>query len=97
LKVQSFVTTAKEILEEFEKQTGSKFDVKYTPKDELRHTEQKLWDEGKPLATNFTLRRIWADGRTLYEKTDNENLGVKDEDLEPLSVVVGRAIRGEGY
>lgn len=97
LKVQSFVTTAKAILAEFEKQTGSKFDVKYTSKEELRATEQKLWGEGNPSATTFTLRRIWADGKTLYEKTDNESLGVKTDDLEPLSVVIGRTVRGEGY
>lgn len=97
LKVQSFVTTAKEILAEFEKQTGAKFDAKYTSKDELRQTEQKLWGEGNPSATLFTLRRIWSDGKTLYEKTDNESLGVKPEDLEPLSAVVGRAVSGEGY
>lgn len=97
LKVQSFVTTAKDILVEFEKQTGSKFDVQYTSKEELRQTELKLWGEGNPSATLFTLRRIWSDGKTLYAKTDNESLGVKPEALESLSVVVGRAVRGEGF
>ncbi|KAK9793659.1 hypothetical protein AB5N19_04131 [Seiridium cardinale] len=97
LKVQSFVVTAKDILTEFEKQTGSKFDVKFTSKEELRENEQKFWGEGNPSATLFTLRRIWSDGKTLYEKTDNESLGVKPEDLEPLSAVVGRAVRGEGF
>ncbi|ETS80971.1 hypothetical protein PFICI_05973 [Pestalotiopsis fici W106-1] len=97
LKVQSFVTTAKDILAEFEGQTGQKFDVKYTSKEELRQAEQKLWSEGNPSAATFTLRRIWADGKTLYNKTDNESLGVKVDDLEPLSVVVARAVSGEGY
>ncbi|KAH6656149.1 hypothetical protein BKA67DRAFT_516563 [Truncatella angustata] len=97
LKVQSFVVTAKEVLAEFEKQTGSKFDVKYTSKDGLKQTEQKLWAEGNPSATLYTLRRIWSDGKTLYTKTDNESLGVKPDDLEPLSAVVGRAVRGEGF
>ncbi|KAI0134021.1 NmrA-like family protein [Xylariales sp. AK1849] len=97
LKVQSFVTTPKEILAEFEKQTGSKFEVKYTSKDELAKTEQKLWDEGSPFATLFALRRIWSNGKTLYEKTDNESLGLKPEDMEPLSVVVRRAVKEEGW
>lgn len=97
LKVQSFVTTPKELLAEFEKQTGAKFDVKYTAKDQLREAEQKSWQEGNPSAALFTLRRIWAEGRTLYEKTDNETLGVSPSDLETVSDVVGRAVRGEGY
>ncbi|KAF3023772.1 hypothetical protein G7054_g10128 [Neopestalotiopsis clavispora] len=97
LKVQSFVTTAQAILSEFESQTGHKFEVNYTSKQELRETEEKLWSEGNPSATLFTLRRIWADGKTLYSKTNNESLGVKVEDLEPLSAVVGRAVRGEGF
>ncbi|KAI1874355.1 uncharacterized protein JN550_002934 [Neoarthrinium moseri] len=97
LRVQSFVRTQSDILAEFEKQTASKFEVKYTSKAELRETEKRLWDEGNPLATGFTLRRIWSDGKTLYEKTDNERLGVKPDDLEPLSAVVERAVMGKGY
>jgi hypothetical protein len=97
LKVQSFVTTPKDILAEFEKQTGSKFDVKYVPKEELRQKEQKAWDEGQPAATGYTLRRIWSDGKTIYEKTDNESLGVKPEDMETLSAIVERAVKGEQY
>jgi hypothetical protein len=97
LKVQSLVTSPKEILAEFERQTGSKFQVKYTPKDELRQSEQKAWAEGNPAAATFTLRRIWSDGKTLYAKTDNESLGLKPEDMEPLSVVIERAVKGEGY
>lgn len=97
LKVQSFVTTANEILAEFEKQTGSKFDVQYTPKDKLRELELKLWAEGNPVATGFTLRRIWADGRTLYAKTDNESLGLQQKDMETLSAVVKRAVDGDAY
>lgn len=97
LKVQSFVTTANEILQEFEKQAGSKFSVKYTSKEQLRAIEQKLWGEGNPSATLFTLRRIWADGKTLYEKTDNDSLGVEPHDLESLSTVVGRAVEGKGF
>lgn len=95
--MQSFVTTPQELLAEFEKQAGAKFDVKYTPKDQLREAEQKSWQEGNPSAALFTLRRIWSEGKTLYEKTDNVTLGVSPSDLETVSDVVGRAVRGEGY
>jgi len=97
LKVQSLVTTPDAILQEFEKQTSSKWAVEYTPLDRLRELERQTWQAGKPYATGFTLRRIWAEGGTLYDKTDNEALEVKDEDLESLSTVVGRAVRGEGW
>ena len=97
LKVQSFVTTPQELLTEFEKQTGAKFNVKYTSKEQLHEAERKSWQEGNPGAALFTLRRIWAEGKTLYEKTDNETLRVSPGDLETVSDVVGRAVRGEGY
>lgn len=97
LKVQSFVVTPKDILAEFEKQTGAKFKVEYTPKDELRELEKKAWAENDSSATGFTLRRIWSDGKTLYNKTDNEALGVKPEDLETLEAVVKRNVAGEGW
>ncbi|KAH7025716.1 NmrA-like family protein [Microdochium trichocladiopsis] len=97
LKVQSLVTTPNAILQEFEKQTSSKWQVEHTPLDKLRQLEEQSWQAGKPYATGFTLRRIWGEGGTLYEKTDNESLGVKDEDLESLSTIVGRAVRGEGW
>ncbi|KAK8118235.1 metabolite transport protein [Apiospora kogelbergensis] len=95
LKVQSFVTTPKEILAEFESQTGAKFDVKYTAMDDLQAEEKQAWEKGDSLCALLTLRRIWAQGKTLYEKTDNEALGLSPQDMEPLSAVVGRHIRGE--
>ncbi|ORY68949.1 NmrA-like family protein [Pseudomassariella vexata] len=97
LKVQSFVTTPKEILAEFQKQTGVQFKVDYTPIDKLEEAEQKLWAEGNPAAALLTLRRIWASGKTLYEKTDNEVIGLKPEDMETLDFVVKKAINGEGW
>ncbi|KAI0967127.1 hypothetical protein F4678DRAFT_446632 [Xylaria arbuscula] len=93
LKVQSFVTTPVEILKEFEKQTGEQWAIDYTPLQKVRDLEKELWEANSPWATGPTLRRIWAEGRTLYEKTDNEKLGVAPEDLETLGEVVGRAIR----
>ncbi|KAI0411909.1 hypothetical protein F5X98DRAFT_32121 [Xylaria grammica] len=92
LKVQSFVATPLEILREFEKKTGVEWTTGYTPIQALRDLEKQLWDVDNPLATAATLRRIWAEGRTLYEKTDNEKLGLAPGDMETLGEVVGRAI-----
>lgn len=94
LKVQSFVVPPLDFLAEFEKQTGSKFKVNYTPMDQIRAQETKAWTEGSPVATLYTLRRIWSEGKTLYEKTDNESLGVKQSDLEMVADVVKRAVDG---
>jgi hypothetical protein len=93
LKVQSFVVTSKDILAEFEKQTGGKqWSVENYTLQQLRDAEQKAWSEGKPYAVVFTLRRIWAEGATLYEKTDNESIGLKESDLESLEDSVRRAL-----
>jgi len=96
LKVQSFVVTPNEVLAEYEKQTGSKFKVTNTPLDEIREFEAQVWKEGHPAAVSVTLRRIWAEGGTLYEKNDNELLGLKSGDLESLAEGVKRALAG-GY
>ncbi|PKS05834.1 hypothetical protein jhhlp_007663 [Lomentospora prolificans] len=93
LKIQSFVVTPREILAEFEKQTGGEpWKVEYTPLDGLRKLEEDAWNEGKGWATLATLRRIWAEGGTLYEKTDNEAIDLRDEDLETLAATVEREI-----
>ncbi|KAF6831261.1 isoflavone reductase family protein [Colletotrichum plurivorum] len=92
LKVQSFVATPKEILAEFEKQTGAKWEVSYSPLQTLKGAEEKAWAEGVPFATIFTLRRIWAEGGTLYDKTDNESIGVGPKDVETLEIAVQRAL-----
>lgn len=102
LKVQSFIVTPKEVLAEFEKQTGSTFDVTETPLPEIQELEEVLWDkksdnpQPNPQATFVTLRRIWAQGGTLYEKNDNEVLEVKQEDLDTLEEGVRRYLAG-GY
>lgn len=97
--MQSFVTSPNAILREFETQTGGgKWEaVEHSPLDELREKEKKAWEARSPHATHFTLRRIWGEGKTIYEKTDNETLGVRESDLEPLGVVVERAVLGKGY
>lgn len=85
LKLNSFTTSPREILAEFEKQTNSSWSVEYTPLDELRRLEEEAWEKGIPLATLYTLRRIWTEGGTLYERRDNEDIGAVDTDsLEDL-------------
>ena len=96
LKVQSFVVTPQEVLAEYEKQTSSQFTVTKISVDEIAALEAKLWQEGSPAAVSATLRRIWAEGGTLYEKNDNELLGMKPEDLDSLEVGVKKALAG-GY
>ncbi|KAI9146877.1 Isoflavone reductase [Paramyrothecium foliicola] len=93
LKVQSFVVTSNDILAEFEKQTGGQHWTQSNYSlQELKAAEQKAWSEGKPYAVSYTLRRIWAEGGTLYEKTDNERIGLRDSDLETLADSVKRAL-----
>lgn len=93
LKVQSFVVTPKQLLAEFEKQTGTKWETSSYSLQDLREAEQKAWSEGKPYAVIYTLRRIWAEGGTLYETTDNEKIGLKSEELETLEDSVKRALQ----
>lgn len=80
LIVNSFTTTPHEIVKEFEKQTNSKWTVTYTSLDDLRKLEEESWEKGHPSAASMTLRRIWTEGGTLYDKMDNEELGVKETD-----------------
>ncbi|CAG9995041.1 unnamed protein product [Clonostachys byssicola] len=93
LKVQSFVVTPKQILAEFEKQVGGpKWTVTSYTLQELKDAEKKAWSEGNPDATSYTLRRIWSEGGTLYEKTDNESIGLDSSQLETLEDGVKRAL-----
>ncbi|CAI6096687.1 unnamed protein product [Clonostachys chloroleuca] len=93
LKVQSFVVTPKQILAEFEKQVGGpKWTVTSYTLQELKDAEEKAWSEGNPDATSYTLRRIWSEGGTLYEKTDNESIGLDNSQLETLEDGVKRAL-----
>lgn len=94
LKVQSFVVTPKQVLAEYEKQTGAKWSVVSSSLDELRAFEAEQWAAGNPKATGATLRRIWAEGGTLYEKNDNALIGIGEGDAESLEVAVNRALAG---
>lgn len=92
LKVHSFEVTSKQVLAEYEKQTGVAWKVDYVSLDRVREEEQRLWAEGHAKATVVTLRRIWAEGGTLYEKTDNEAIGVKPGDTETMPQVLARLV-----
>lgn len=88
LRVNSFTTTPAQILAEFERQTGGQpwSDVTYTSLQQLRELEAAAWEAGSPDATVLTLRRIWTEGGTLYEKRDNELIG--DPPMMSLADVV---------
>jgi len=92
LKVNSFTTTPREILAEFEKQTGAKWAVDYTSLDELKELERLSYEQGQAVgAGGVTLRRIWTEGGTLYEKRDNDLIGPVQ--LDSLADIVGEVIK----
>ncbi|KAL4888492.1 hypothetical protein BDV59DRAFT_188521, partial [Aspergillus ambiguus] len=93
LKVNSFTTTPRAILAEFEKQTDSTWSVEYTPLDELRQLEKGAWENNDPKATLYTLRRIWTEGGTLYDRRDNEDIGAVD--TSSLEDLVQGSIQGQ--
>jgi hypothetical protein len=95
LKVNSFTTTPNDIVAEFEKQMGYKWEVSYTPLEELRKIEQQAWESGQLWATVVTLRRIWTEGGTLYQTRDNGKIGMKDSDMGTLQEVVTNLIKSQ--
>ena len=70
---------------------GAKFEVQYTPLDELKKLEQAQYKEKGLGATGWILRRIWTEGATLYESRDNEKIGAPA--METLADAVARAIK----
>lgn len=90
LKVNSFTVTPNDIIAEYEKQTGAKWDISYTPVEKLRELEKQAWEKQSPIATVYTLRRIWTEGGTLYESRDNGKIG--DPELETLEEQVKKAV-----
>jgi len=92
LKVNSFTATPNQVVAEFERQTGGqKWEVDYVPREEALQSEKKAYDEKAPLATAHTLRRIWADGGTVYDKRDNGDIGFEGQE-EKMESQVRRAI-----
>ncbi|KFA81547.1 hypothetical protein S40288_09054 [Stachybotrys chartarum IBT 40288] len=89
--VNSFTTTPEEILAEMERQTETRWKIDYTSLEDLKTFEAQAWKEEKPLASIYTLRRIWTQGLTLYDKMDNEAIGVAKTDT--LEMVVQEAVK----
>lgn len=75
LKVNSYTTTPAEIQAEFERQVGGGWTIQEVSLDTLKEFEKTAWKDGRPDAALFTLKRIWAEGGTLYEKRDNDVIG----------------------
>ena len=75
LIVNSFTCTPAEIANEYQKQTGDKWQISTTSLEKLRQLEKEAYGNKHPAATAFTLRRIWTEGGTLYDHRDNEKLG----------------------
>ncbi|KAF8846417.1 NAD(P)-binding protein [Acephala macrosclerotiorum] len=92
LLVNSFTTTPLDIVAEFEKQTGGeKWNVEFIPVDKFREQEKQAWEAGHPWAAWFTLRRIWGEGRTLYEKRDNHLIDAERTEMLEDAVKVAVA------
>lgn len=92
LHVNSFTATPKEIVAEFERQTGGQWwSISFTSLERLREIEEQAWAEGDPAAGAVTLRRIWTEGKTLYDRRDNALVGM-DENVDLLKDAVGQAI-----
>ncbi|ORY00910.1 isoflavone reductase family protein [Clohesyomyces aquaticus] len=94
LKVNSFTTTPNAILAEFERQTGGKWEARYTSLDKLKELEKQAWEGQSPISAVYTLRRIWTEGGTLYEGRDNGKIG--EPGLETLEEQVRKQIQIQG-
>lgn len=85
IHVNSFTSTPKEIAAEFERQTGgNKWEVEFTSLEKLKEIEAEK-------GGSVTLRRIWTEGGTLYEKRDNHLIGM-EEGVDSLESTVKQAI-----
>lgn len=99
IHVNSFTTTPNELVAEFEKQTGGeKWSIGYTSLEKLKELEEEAYKKVEPKAGGLTLRRIWGSGGTLYDKRDNDLIGMETgiDSLESavelaISVQEGRA------
>lgn len=95
LKVNSFTVTSKDVLEQFEKQTGGKWNASYTPLEELKKAEKDAWEYDSSFKTGYTLRRIWTEGKTVYQESDNNKIGFKEPETieEQVRKVIKRQSR----
>ena len=93
LHVNSFTTTPREILNEFEKQTGGgKWDISFTSLEKMRSLEQQARARGDAKTETFTLRRIWTEGKTLHDPRDNGLIGM-ESDVDSLADAIRQAIK----
>jgi nucleoside-diphosphate-sugar epimerase len=94
LLCNSFTTTPKAILAEFEKQTGGdKWDVSVTDLQTLKQLEKTAWEKQDPRAVPLSLRRIWTEGGTLYDEPRHNGLIGMEEGVESLQSAVEYAIK----
>jgi hypothetical protein len=68
--------------------------VSYTPLEDLKKAEQEAWANDTPRKTVYTLRRIWTEGGTLYDESDNGK--IVSVDVETLEEQVRKAIAQQG-
>ncbi|KAI8939738.1 hypothetical protein NX059_003483 [Plenodomus lindquistii] len=92
VKVNSFTTIGKQVPAELEKQTNTKWHVTFTTLEELKKYEKEAWERKDPLATVFTLRRIWTEGGTLYDERNNDSVGFEGQE-ETLEEQVDKPIK----
>jgi hypothetical protein len=64
--------------------------VEYTSLEALKKGEEEARERGDPLATVWTLRRIWTEGGTLYKERDNGRIG--EPETETLEEQVRKSI-----
>lgn len=93
LIVNSFTCTPAEIANEYQKQTGEKWEVSTTSLEELEKIEKEAYANKSPGAVPITLRRLWTQGHTLYDHRDNEKLG--NVQLETLEEQVKKNIENQ--
>lgn len=91
IKVNSFTSTPREIAAEFERQTGQTWEIEYTGLERLKELEETAWEQGLPRAGTITLRRIWTEGGTLYDKRDNHLIEMEDK-VDSVEEAVRQAI-----
>lgn len=50
------------------------------PFEEFKRQEEEAWNQKSPIATLYTLRRIWTEGGTQYAKNDNDIIELVNTD-----------------
>lgn len=92
LRVNSFTASPNELVAEFERQTGSTWTVSQTSIARVKELEAQASQAGSPAAFIFCLRRIWAEGGSLYAQRDNGLIEMEGDDNDTLESAVRLAI-----